>query len=107
MPTSRRTQNGDKLRDNLQSLKNGSLHVPLSDLMDPEFMEENSSHSSIDEFLNQFNLPSADDFKSIPPKELDEHVKRETNFSSWEEMLKAAAARFFARKKLMEGINPI
>lgn len=82
-----------RLRRNAEAL-HGTHKIPVADLLSADFMRSVSSFASFEEMLAQspFTVDSAEDFKAIPDAEWDDYVRKTTRFSSWREMLQAAAA---------------
>ena len=66
--------------------------VSLDELFSPSFMKTHTPYASISDFLaaGGFGVTSQIEFDAIPVHELDEHVKKETKFNSWEAMLQEA-----------------
>lgn len=99
----------------LRQLEEGQ-QVPLTELFPPVFMQEYTDAAGIKTFLTESDLFASEDlasgrlnctycetgFKS--PGEVfgspafDRYVSEHTSFSSWNEMLDAAARRWLARK---------
>lgn len=75
--------------------------IPLTNALTPEFIREYSSFSSLDELLQAsgFKVESQEDFDAIPDDEWDKFIGEHTRYSSWQEMLNEAGARY-AKKKL-------
>lgn len=67
----------------------GTRSVSFDDLFTASFMEKYSNFISFDKFLEagKFIVNSQKDFKAIPDNEMDLHVSKTTNFSSWKDML--------------------
>lgn len=77
---------------------NGS--VSFGQLFTESFMTKYTQFSSIDELFESggFKVDNEEDFDAIPDAELDEHVRKTTNFESWEDMLNEAGAEYVARE---------
>jgi hypothetical protein len=93
------------VKENLQPLKeltrkaselDGNRNIPLPELLTPEFLASCSRFGSADEMFNVsgFHIESADDFKAIPDAEWDDFISKNTSYSRWEEMLKAAVGNW-------------
>lgn len=78
--------------------ESGTKEVKFDDLFVPSFMSENTKSSTIEDFLGDLNVKNADEFKALPQASLEEKVKSDTKFSSWQEMQEAAAADYYARR---------
>lgn len=76
-----------------QSLE-GPRNVPVTDLLTPAFLSRCSRFKSAAELFEAsgFTVNSQEDFDAIPDVQWDAFIKQNTNYSTWEEMLKAAGA---------------
>lgn len=74
--------------------------IKMNELFTPEFMNKNTSFSSLNEMFEagNFNVESWDDFKNIPEDEIDKHISQNSVFQSWEEMQKTATSQYVAKK---------
>ena len=96
----------DELNKKFDSLANkakeldGTHTVSMADVLTPKFIAEHTRFSSVDEFFTAggFNCESQEAFESIPNGELDEFVRAESSFDSWQGMLGAAGQVWAARK---------
>ena len=96
----------DEMMKKLEDLMNrvnaisGEQHVPFSELFDQNFMAKHTEYVSIEEFINAsgYEVHSEEDFKAIPDAEFDKHVMENTDFDSWEEMMKAAATEYYKKQ---------
>lgn len=81
----------DDLNEKLKSAAPGKTR--LTDLLNDDFMKENTKFDSLDAFAeaSPFNWDTQEDFESIPEDELDKFVDENTDFSSWHEMATEAA----------------
>ncbi len=88
----------DELQKKAESI---SGEVKFDELFNDSFMENNTKFKTIDEFFENspFAIETQDDFDDIDESELDQYVNENTDFSSWEEMKKAAGT-LYAKKKL-------
>lgn len=93
----------EKMEKNAKEL-DGKHSVPLSKLMNEEFLKKNTKFSSIDDFFDNssFTVKTDEDFKAINENELDIYVQEQTSFSSWKEMLKKGTASY-AKSALLDG----
>lgn len=97
------TKSLEKLQKNAKTL-HGRHEVPFTDLFPRDFMTRHTRASSFEEFLeaSPFDVNSESDFKNIPDGPWDDYIRSATQFSSWHEMLQAAAGEY-AKKKLLAG----
>ncbi|WP_407311388.1 hypothetical protein [Desulfosporosinus sp. SB140] len=67
--------------------------VTLSQIFTSQFMQLHTQFGSIEELLSSggFEINSEEDYDAIPDRDIDAHVAVTTNFSTWKEMLIAAA----------------
>lgn len=74
--------------------------IKMNELFTSEFMNQNTSFSSLDEMFEagNFNVESWDDLKNIPDAEMDKYISQNSVFQSWEEMQKAAVSQYVANK---------
>ena len=88
----------DDLTKNIESLNNSE--VRFDKLFNQSFMNKYTKCETIDDFFKSggFLLESEDDFKNIPEKKLDDHVKKNTTFNSWEEMISEASNLYISDK---------
>lgn len=94
----------DQFQKNLEKASkelDGEHQVPFDDIFTNSFMRKYTSVSDFDEFLTTggFEVNSEEDFEAIPDADMDNHVKKSTKFSSWQEML-STAGQEYALKKL-------
>ena len=83
------------LQKGLKELGNqGSQSVPLTELMPSNFVSSCSRFKDLQELFDSsgFKIDSAEDFKAIPDSDWDEYIQKNTTYSSWAEMQKAAVA---------------
>jgi hypothetical protein len=82
----------------------GEHTVSFSELFPDEFMLRNTDFQSIDAMFaaSSFTLETAEDLNAIPEAALDEFIRANTRFDSWEDM-KAAAAREWGQRRLENG----
>jgi len=97
----------DKLEKQLKKMQQGAKElgkiktVSFDDLFSFSFMGKYTEFSSFDKFLEagNFIVNSQEDFEAIPDDDMDSHVIKTTNFSSWEDML-GKATEIFTLSKL-------
>lgn len=90
----------NKLQKNLDKLSKRDS-VKFSELFSPSFMRRYTSYSSIDELFKDggFDVNSMDDFLAISERELDNHIREKTSFSSWSK-LKKKAGQLWMKKQI-------
>lgn len=96
----------DKLQRQLRDLSNraraldGTHQVPFDELFSPDFMQRHSSHADFESLLKAggYEVNSQEDFEAIPDEEWEEHIRRHTQFSSWQEMQETAAGAWMTKK---------
>ena len=91
----------DKLTKNLKNLE-GKKAVPFKDLFTPQFLKKHTKFSSLEDMFakSRFTVNSQEDFKSIPDAEWDKFITDNSNFASWQEMLKVATGEWAGRRLL-------
>ncbi|UQZ37076.1 hypothetical protein C2I18_28190 [Paenibacillus sp. PK3_47] len=74
--------------------------LPLDQLLSSSFLQKFTSFGSISELLQSggFHASSAEDLKSLPREEVDEHVSKTTSFGSLKDML-VKAVEFYSQRK--------
>jgi hypothetical protein len=74
--------------------------LPLDQLLSSSFLQQFTSFDSLTDLLQKggFSASSAEDLKSLPQTQLDEHVSTNTSFGSLKDML-VKAAEFYAQRK--------
>jgi len=74
--------------------------VPLSELLNNDFIAEHSSFASFDDLLaaSPFKVETKEDFEAIPDAEWNTYIAANTSFESWEEMQQQAASEYVAKQ---------
>ncbi|PKP59341.1 hypothetical protein CVT91_06870 [Candidatus Atribacteria bacterium HGW-Atribacteria-1] len=78
--------------------------VPIEKLLNPTFMKKFAKSSSLEELILKSGLVNSDKeitdeiFKAIPKKDLDKYIRKNTKFSSWQDMLNKAATEYLEKK---------
>ncbi len=101
-----RIEGMDRLQRKLKDLGrkaqelDGEHHVPLAELLSPDFMARNTDFGNAQEMFDEggFKIESQDDFEKIPDVEWDAFVAARTQFSNWEEMLTAATGEWTSKQ---------
>ena len=70
--------------------------VDFQEVFDRSFMRKYTRFRTFDKFLSggKFQIASQADFEALPEEVMDEHVRRTTKFSSWQEMLDTATDKY-------------
>ena len=93
---------GKQLKKMAKSAKSmeGTHRYSFDELFPLEFMSKYTRCTNIDEFVDNCGYPANNnkEFEAIPEKELNEYVRKVTNFSSWNEMFDTASEELFAEK---------
>lgn len=70
-------------------------NVSIYELLNNEFMAENTSFSSLDDlFENGLHISSISDLEEYPEDKLDEIISAKTDFDNWEELIEEATAEY-------------
>lgn len=95
--------NDSELIENIEKKINQT--VPVDKFLNPTFMKSFAKSSSLEEFILKSGLVNPDKeirwtevFKTIPKKDLDKYIRKNTKFSSWQDMLNKAATEYLAKK---------
>jgi hypothetical protein len=74
----------------------GEHNVPVAEVLTPAFLSKCSRFQSVGELFEAsgFNVKSQEDFAAIPDDKWDDFIKKNTTYSSWQEMLNAAGAEW-------------
>lgn len=94
------TNEKDKLKQNLKKVaeeRGGQQAVSYADLFNPMFMQKNTSFTTIDVFVRELGLKEFQDIEQIDQKVIDDFVKKETKFASWQEMQQRAVSDYMTR----------
>lgn len=91
------TEEKDKLKQNLEKVaqeKGAQQAVSYQDLFNPNFMQKNTHFTTIDVFVRELGLKSFPEIERLGQEVIDNFVKKETNFNSWEEMQQQAVREY-------------
>ena len=90
----------DDLAKRAAELDGKQQQVPLSDLLNDNFIAKHSSFASFDELLaaSPFKVETKEDFEAIPDADWDTYIVSNTSFESWEEMQQQAAGEYLAKQ---------
>lgn len=78
-----------KLEDRMRELEG----IEYEELFDEAFMNKYTHFSSIEEFFDQSDFESGE-VDAIPQKALDDYVKENTKFKSWQHMIETAMKEY-------------
>ncbi len=92
-----------ELSDSLiENAKDISGEVNLHDLLTEDFMKSNTRFESLENMFTSggFVVKSSDDFANISINEFDAHIAKNSEFSSWNELLGKAAGEYISGRLL-------
>lgn len=83
-----------------RQIQNTDGKVQFDILFNEKFMKEYTDFTTINELFEKggFKLESEEDLIQIDEKDLDEHIKNNTKFNSWEEMKQSAGALYIKKQ---------
>lgn len=89
----------NKLKKASKQLKEmeGTKKVLLTDLLNENFLRKYTDFNTLDELFNKFSITSNEDIENNI-EQLDNEVKANSNFSSWQEMLESATHYYFEKQ---------
>ena len=95
----------ERLKRNARSI-GGKHQVPLSDLLNPIFLQQHTKFRTIDDLFDAspFQVETQEDFEAIDQRPLDDFIRASTKFESWQKMLDHAAEEW-AEAELFKGIR--
>lgn len=84
--------NQKEIKQKLEKLAKNNPNPAVSylALFSPEFMQKYTDFASIEFFLSNLKIKDFTDIENINKKQLDNFVKKNTNFKTWLEMQQAA-----------------
>ena len=91
------TNEKDELKQNLKKVaeeRDDRQAVSYQDLFSPMFMQKNTSFTTIDVFVRELGFKEFQDIEKIDQKVIDDLVKKETKFNSWQEMQQKAVSEY-------------
>lgn len=88
----------DQMEKGAKSLE-GTHSIPLSELCDQKFLSKHTSgnFSNFNDFFKAGKFGNLT-FEEVPDDKWDEWVKRSTDFTSWNEMIKSATQAYVSKK---------
>lgn len=89
----------NKLKKASKQLKEmeGTKKVLLTDLLNENFLRKYTDFNTLDELFNKFSITSNEDIENNI-EQLDNEVKANSNFSSWQERLESATHYYFEKQ---------
>ncbi len=92
----------DKFQKKIEDVQNelNGKSIPLSEMMDKNFMLDCSEFDSWNKFLENspFKIETTEDFEAIDDREWDTYVANTTKFLNWQDMLNKAAGEYALKK---------
>lgn len=76
----------------------GTRNVSIQTILTNNFISKHSNFNSLEEFMSECGIHTAEEFKSFPDDEMDKFVNANTNFASWQEMISSAGAEYYKRQ---------
>lgn len=94
----------DQLLKNAKELE-GTHQVKLTDSLNPEFVSSHSKFPDLEALFaaSGFKIDSVEDFAAVPGDELDKFISENTDFTSWEEMLRSGSTAYM-KARLHKGL---
>ena len=93
------TKEKAELKQNLEYLaerKGSQQAVSYQDLF-PQFMQKYTSFATIDFFVRELGVKDFTQIEQMAIDQVDEFVKKETKFASWEEMQQKAVSEYMMK----------
>jgi hypothetical protein len=90
----------DDIAKRVAELDGKQQTMPLSELLNNDFIAKHSLFASFDELIasSPFKVETKDDFEAIPDAEWDTYIANNTSFESWEKMQRQAAAEYLVKQ---------
>lgn len=88
-----------KISGKLDRIKSDLQNIPIASLFPELFMRQNTKHSNISDFLSKSRI-AIDERGNIDDSDvpvLDNYVRTNTRFRSWEEFMQSAVADYMKR----------
>ena len=84
-----------KLEKSAKQLKKleGNQNIPIQELLNQNFLKKYTDFNTLDEILDKFSITTNEDIDNNI-EQLDNEVKTNSNFSTWQEMLEKAAVEY-------------
>lgn len=94
----------DKIIANAEDLPK-QQSVSLADLLSPTFISQHTKFSNLDELFESggFKFESLEEFESIPDEDLDNHIKSNSSFPTFQDMYQTAAGEYI-KSQLLSGL---
>ena len=94
------TKEKAELKQNLEHLaeqKGIQQAVSYQDLFTPQFMQKYTRFAIIDFFVRELGVKDFTQIEQMAIDQVDEFVKKETKFASWEEMQQKAVSEYMMK----------
>lgn len=72
--------------------------IPITELLTDSFLAKNTNFNDFVEFENSEIFTKYKDVEDIPDIEMNEFIRNNSNFDSWEDILGTATEEYFAKK---------
>lgn len=70
----------------------------VAEIMSPAFMREHTPFDTFEEMCDAVGVTTTEQFAAFPAEAWDEHVRATTQYTSWDEMQRAAGEAWAARR---------
>lgn len=87
----------DRLAKKVHSMS-GTRNVSIQTILTNNFISKHSNFNSLDQFMSECGIHTAEEFKAFPDSEMDKFVKAHTSFNSWQEMISSAGAEYYKKQ---------
>lgn len=89
-----------QMQKNLEEIGNTGLQFTLGELLNPSFLSECSSFTSLEDMLEKsgFKAKTKEDFAAIPDDEWDRFITENTTYDNWKDMQVAAVNKLAAKQ---------
>ncbi|RIJ65503.1 hypothetical protein [Rummeliibacillus sp. POC4] len=86
----------NNLQKNAEELS-GTNEIPLEGLLTDEFLTQNSTFTSYDQFIKGEIFTKYASLEEIPDSEIDQYITSNSQYASWEDFLGNATEEFVAK----------
>lgn len=69
--------------------------VKLEELLNDQFISSNTDFKNFDDFINNLNISTVEEFQKIPEEKLDQLIKNHSSFDTWQDLLEQASREYF------------
>lgn len=102
MPVKGISEFSKKIKNFTESVRKveGTHSVSMIDLLNPHFVSKKTRFLDLDELSKAggFNFDSVEEFEKIPQEKLDAFIASESEFSDWQELIKAAGEEWIRKQ---------